>query len=399
MRRFEPIEKAARARLAEVHPDAYAQTRNSLDGAVTRLSPYITHGILSLRDVYAEVHARYPLDAKHKFVFELGWRVYYRHVWAHLGEDIYQSLHPGLLPDEAYLVELPADVVEARTGIAAIDLAVSELYATGYLHNHARMWLASYLVHLRKVHWRTAAQWMLGHLLDGDVASNHLSWQWVAGTGSSKPYLFNADNVAKYAPAHWHSPGTVIDTSYDALDHLARSATAVDHRIHSRLAGAGMAQPPLLVEPSDTRWSVPGPDIAVGRDVWLLHPWSLGAASKMVDTDVLLIGVGFAEIHGLTPWSARRWNFVTEGLLSRTPTLWWGSVQSIAHALRNARSVRWQSEPHADRALESLQSQLQAAQPHPVVTSLREPSLFGPVEPYCESFAKWWRLSKIAMLR
>jgi deoxyribodipyrimidine photo-lyase len=84
------------------------------------------------------------------------------------------------------------------------------------------MWLASYVVHVRKVDWRIAADWLYGHLLDGDLASNHLSWQWVAGTGSSKPYLFNADNVARYAPAPWHSSGSVIDQSYEALDRLAR---------------------------------------------------------------------------------------------------------------------------------------------------------------------------------
>jgi deoxyribodipyrimidine photo-lyase len=60
------------------------------------------------------------------------------------------------------------------------------LYATGYLHNHARLWLASYLVHLRKVHWRVGADWMYSHLLDGDMASNYLSWQWVSSTGSNK---------------------------------------------------------------------------------------------------------------------------------------------------------------------------------------------------------------------
>ena len=100
------------------------------------------------------------------------------------------------------------------------------LYATGMLHNHARMWLASYVVHVRKVHWRAGADWLYGHLLDGDLASNHLSWQWVAGTGSAKPYLFNAENVARFAPAAWHSPGSVIDTSYEALDAWARSPAA-----------------------------------------------------------------------------------------------------------------------------------------------------------------------------
>lgn len=397
MRSFEPTALAAGARLAAVCPDAYAKTRNALDGAVTCLSPYITHGLLSLRDVYSDVHLRHPLDANHKFVFELGWRAYYRHVWAHIGEGIHQSLHCGVLPDDAYSDELPSDVVEARTGIAAIDLAVSELYATGYLHNHARMWLASYLVHLRKVHWQVAAQWMLGHLLDGDVASNHLSWQWVAGTGSSKPYLFNADNVAKYAPEEWHSFGTVIDASYEALDRLARSTTTVDKGIHSQAASAGMQQPPLTGEPQDVRWSMPNLNLAHGRDVWLLHPWSLGAVSKLEGTDVLLIGVGFVELHAHMPWSARRWNFVTEGLLARTQHLWWGSVEQIALGLRGARSVSWQSDAHANAVLKNLQTQLQSKNSDPVVTTFDEPRLFSPVEPYCESFAQWWRRSKIAL--
>lgn len=257
MRKFEPTLQGARARLADVRPDAYARTRNALNGAVTGLSPYITHGLLGLRDVYAAVHAQFSLDAKHKFVFELGWRAYYRHVWAHLGEGIHRSLRPGLFPDDAYGTEMPLDVLEARTGIAAIDMAVRELYGTGYLHNHARMWLASYAVHLRKVHWYTAARWMIGHLLDGDVASNHLSWQWVAGTGSSKPYLFNADNVAKYAPAHWHSPGSTIDCSYETLDRLARTVAAMDHHLDNRLWDAGMPQPVLTATPPSKTWSVP----------------------------------------------------------------------------------------------------------------------------------------------
>jgi len=412
---FEPTLQTAQARLTAVQPDAYARTRNALDGAVTFLSPYLTHGLLSLREVHAAVHARHPLDAKHKFVFELGWRAYYRHVWAHLGDGIYQSLHPGLLPDDAYQPEMPADVLEARTGVAAIDLAVGELYATGYLHNHARMWLASYLVHLRKVHWHTAAQWILAHLLDGDVASNHLSWQWVAGTGSSKPYLFNADNVAKFAPEAWQSAGTVIDTSYEVLDQMARSTKAVNHRMDSRRAGAGLAQPEVTAVPPGDQWQkwqtwqtwqVPEPTAVAGRDVWLLHPWSLGAVPQSAGADVLVLGVGLAECHVPMPWSAGRWNFVTEGLRCQTPHLWWGSVAEIAQALQGARSVGWQSEAHADAALERLQALLQTGPlpaapsptttPKPVVKAYAQPLLFEEVDAYCDSFSQWWRKTRIA---
>jgi deoxyribodipyrimidine photo-lyase len=59
-------------------------------------------------------------------------------------------------------------------------MAVRTLHDTGYPHNHARMWLASYVVRVRKVDWRIAADLFYGHLLDGDLASSHLSWQWAS---------------------------------------------------------------------------------------------------------------------------------------------------------------------------------------------------------------------------
>ncbi|MFY8084350.1 MAG: FAD-binding domain-containing protein, partial [Rubrivivax sp.] len=175
-----PTRSAAWARARRVRPSAYARTRNHLEGAVTGLSPYITHGLLTLPEVLGAVLEREPLDVQHKLVFELGWREYFRHAWGHLGQGILQSLHPGPCPQEAYAPELPADIRQACTGVPVIDQAVRTLYATGTLHNHARMWLASYVVHVRHVHWRAGADWLVAHLLDGDLASNHLSWQWVA---------------------------------------------------------------------------------------------------------------------------------------------------------------------------------------------------------------------------
>ncbi|NML85885.1 FAD-binding domain-containing protein [Polaromonas sp.] len=396
MPNFEPTRQAAQARLAAVQPDDYARTRNALNGAVTRLSPYLTHGFLSLPEVFAAVHARHPLHAQHKFVFELGWRAYFRHVWARLGDGIHQSLHPGLLPDDAYQYKMPVDVLEARTGIPAIDLAVRELYATGYVHNHARMWLASYLVHLRKVHWHTGGQWMLGHLLDGDVASNYLSWQWVAGTGSSKPYLFNAGNVAKFAPSDWHSPGSVLDTSYETMDRFARDTRPIISKQDARHVGSGMDEPARRVTPPpETGWSPPDSAIVSGRDVWLLHPWSLDVAPGHLPVDALRIGVGFDACHAATPWSERRWNFVTQGLRTQTENLWWGSVDHMALALQTARSVQWQSDPHVDPAFEQLHNQLSVAGLISVAPS-KPLCLFDPVDVYCRSFSDWWKRTQIS---
>lgn len=79
-----------------------------------------------------------------------------------------------------------------------MDAFARELHETGYIHNHARMWLAAYVVHWRKIRWQAGARWFLTHLLDGDPASNNLSWQWVASTFSHKPYFFNRENLETY---------------------------------------------------------------------------------------------------------------------------------------------------------------------------------------------------------
>jgi deoxyribodipyrimidine photo-lyase len=93
---FPPTRQAALARVTAVSPGDYARSRNAIEGAVTGLSPYITHGLISLPEVLAVVIAKHPLDVQHKFVFELGWREYFRHVWAFRGEAIFESLRSDL---------------------------------------------------------------------------------------------------------------------------------------------------------------------------------------------------------------------------------------------------------------------------------------------------------------
>ncbi len=378
---FVPTLAAAQARIAALRPAAYARTRNALDGAVSQLSPYITHGFVSLADVLAGVAKRHALDVQHKFVYELGWRAYFRHVWRHRGDGILQSLHEGTLPDAAYARELPADIRQANTGVPVVDEAVRTLYATGMLHNHARMWLASYVVHVRKVHWRSGADWLYGHLLDGDLASNHLSWQWVAGTGSSKPYLFNADNVARYAPAPWHSPGSVIDRSYEALDAMARQPALLHRAAESRVlpGSPSLVEPRLAADPPD-ELGLTAPDAAAvaGRDVWLVHPWSLGELPASLAADTLILGVFVADFHGGWPWSAQRWRFVGSRMAELAAEQWHGDARAIGAALRCARSVRSIDEPHLARWLPTWAA-CEAA-----------PELFAPGDRRCSSLSQWW---------
>lgn len=215
---------AALAALAQIDPATYARTRNRLDGAITRLSPWLRHGVLStaeVRDVAFHRVAR-PEFAE-KLVSELAWRDYWQRVYASLGERISQPIELAAATSRrAVINDVPDDVLSASTGMACIDAFVRDLHATGFLHNHARMWLAAWLVHARGVCWQAGAAWFLSRLLDADPASNTLSWQWVAGTFSAKPYIFNRENLERYTGGRFCSDCRLagrcdLEGSYEAL--------------------------------------------------------------------------------------------------------------------------------------------------------------------------------------
>ena len=393
---FPPDRQAALDRVETIDPARYARTRNHLDGAVSRLSPYLTHGVISVPEVITRLSARgaRPDD---KIVMELAWREYWQHAWRHLGEAIFDSRQP--LPASGhghYATEVPADVRQARSGVPVIDTAVRALYDSGYVHNHARMWLASYLVHLRKIDWRAGAAWMYPHLLDGDLAANTLSWQWVAGTWTGKPYLFNDENVARYAPA-LSSPGSAPDRSYEALDALARSGTVLGPE-HDAPAD-GVAEPMLCAAPpggpdregpdlfgtahqvNDNALTLDGatdhlPPLA-GRRVALVHPWMLG---RRPAADCA-IGVLHAPFHRRFPWSAARWRFVLDLMRPQVDALWIGHLDALATPLSEAGCVVSEATLHPGYAerLTQVCSEL-----HPVPRHHADPDRFA------GSFSRFW---------
>lgn len=191
----------AMTKLSNINPLGYGKTRNYGNGHISYLSPFIHHGLLSLAEVrdHALACSDQPEHAA-KFIQELGWREFWqRCAWQHpewIWSDI-ESYKTGYSAND-YSDRLSDDICNAATGTACIDACIKELIETGYLHNHARMYLASYIVHFRRIKWQAGARWFLQHLLDGDEASNNLSWQWIASTFSQKPYIFNLENVDKY---------------------------------------------------------------------------------------------------------------------------------------------------------------------------------------------------------
>ena len=382
---FPPTRQAALSRLADVRPAAYASSRNHLQGSVTRLSPYLTHGLVSLPEVALSVAARQKVHLEHKLVQELGWREFFHHVWRHQGEAIFTSLHAGPRPDGDYLATLPDDIRQARTGVPVIDTAVRTLYATGWLHNHARMWLASYVVHVRGVHWRAGADWLVAHLLDGDLASNHLSWQWIAGTGSHKPYLFNADNVARYAGTvpGWASPGSVVDTDYATLEAWARGTAALPAVAAAGPAGADKGvDEPALHHSLPAGLPAPLPMLAAKavakREVWLVHPWALADAPHAASPDALRLGVWPAEFHARWQWSAARWQFVATRMAAITRQTVWADSTQLQQALAGAASVRCTDNGH-------LPAGWPAAWRQPAPRLLPDPAKA------CSSFSQFWR--------
>jgi len=198
--------RAAEAQLQRVDAKRYGRSRNHLSGAVTRLSPWIRHGVLTLaevRDAVFEQLQRRGMGHEEggKLINELGWRDFWQRMWIELGDHINDSqeeLKTGHDP-AAYGDALPEDIRSGQTELACMDSFRDELVSSGWLHNHARMWLAAYVVHWRRIHWKAGADWFLEHLLDGDPASNHLSWQWVASCFSHKPYFFNRGNLERYS--------------------------------------------------------------------------------------------------------------------------------------------------------------------------------------------------------
>ena len=194
-------------------PGKYHTTRNYTNGAVTSWSPYISRGFLSPVLVIEQLKKKHSKQEWIGLMQQMAWREYFQRVWQQKGDLILQDLKSAQA--KVVLESLPIPMSEGNTGIQALDNAIHQLYDTGYLHNHVRMYISMLHSNIFKAAWLPGAKWMYANLLDHDPAANFLSWQWVAGTFSSKQYIANQENINKYT--NTKQLGTFLDTEYEYL--------------------------------------------------------------------------------------------------------------------------------------------------------------------------------------
>ena len=204
-------------RIKSFKPTKYGASRNYINGSVSYLSPYISRGVISTKFILSTLlNNNYnPLKIE-KFIQELAWRDYWQQIWVSKGDLINSDLKHSQFPVSNS--SIPKVIIDAKTGISAIDRSILGLYETGYMHNHLRMYVASIVCNIAQSHWMVPAKWMYYYLLDADWASNCLSWQWVAGSNSKKKYFANQENINKYC--FTNQKDTFLDVEYAEFQKL-----------------------------------------------------------------------------------------------------------------------------------------------------------------------------------
>jgi len=140
---------------------------------------------------------------------------------------------------------------EGKTGYPIVDAAMRQLQQEGFMHNRARMVVASFLTKDLYIDWKLGANWFMRWLTDGDIANNYLNWQWVAGTGTdtNPNRIFNPIRQSE----RFDPEGTYIKRYVPELKHLDTKDIHFPHHLRERLDGAKLLgdYPEPIVDHSD----------------------------------------------------------------------------------------------------------------------------------------------------
>ncbi len=242
-----PGEDGARHRLdafLKGSADDYAEGRDRPDRAATsRLSPHLRFGEIGPRQVWAAARDHAEAGASRRsvetFQKELGWREFNAQLLFHFPDMARKNLDQRF--DKMRWRHSRRELAawrEGRTGFPMVDAAMRQLWTTGWMHNRARMIVASFLVKDLLIDWRVGEAWFWDTLVDADLANNIGNWQWVAGSGAdAAPYfrVFNpvlqgakfdpeGDYVRQWAPELGRMPKRRIHDPWDADDQTLAEA-------------------------------------------------------------------------------------------------------------------------------------------------------------------------------
>jgi len=181
----------------------YGEGRNRMDWSGTsQLSPYLRFGMLSARQAAVAAHSAIASapDAESRksaetWLNELIWREFYVSILYHFPHVLRQAFRANLrnIPWRNDEREFAA-WCDGRTGYPVVDAAMRQLKQTGWMHNRARMIVASFLIKDLLVDWRWGERWFMQQLVDGDPAANNGGWQWTAGVGTDAAPYFRVFN-------------------------------------------------------------------------------------------------------------------------------------------------------------------------------------------------------------
>ncbi len=183
----------------------YSKLRNFDYGPDNRsniscLSPYITHGIISEKEVIKKSLNKFSFSKNEKFIQEVLWRTYWKG-WLELRPNVWTDFLIELkkIKEDFQNNQTYKNAIEGKTNIECFNYWINELKENNYLHNHTRMWFASIWIFTLDLPWQLGAEFFMQHLYDGDAASNTLGWRWVAGVQTQgKHYLASEWNIKKF---------------------------------------------------------------------------------------------------------------------------------------------------------------------------------------------------------
>ena len=179
----------------------YTSKRNYDFGPIDRknvscLSPYIAHRLINEYEISKKVLSKHPYQRVEKYIQEIYWRVYWKG-WLELRPKVWDDFVGDLSTiEESENYHL---AIIGQTKIECFNDWVKEIKEYNYLHNHTRMWFASIWIFTLGLPWQKGAEFFMKYLLDGDAASNTLSWRWVGGLQTKgKHYLAQTWNISRF---------------------------------------------------------------------------------------------------------------------------------------------------------------------------------------------------------